>query len=493
MFLALIIILAVYAVAILLSLVTKEGRLAWRLVCARVKYIFPTTKRAFYENDDITIVFKRILVISIELFCGVMLGLFYVIVSFVIPVMPYIYMHRFFKRESTYKFFAEEYLPFGIYKRVKRVSEWFTDDAQTHILLSRDFPLPLSPEQVIYVEDKYHPRMNKFIRKHYNEIQELLRHRNFDFYYLPVIEEEGIAAEAINYMFPYQHTETNYKSKEKIDLDIIKKYIVKGEIKGPALLHYRATDAKLPPISPLVPRAPLDKELVENYYLSYRELSFHYKTSLSDQFVFYSNNTTRQPIGADFSLAHCEYEKKLDADDLFDAFATTIAHEIQVRIFKLRQFGFKDAQIRALIEETPTLSKLVITEDFHIFLPDYNNIEIKMSPLPKAIFFLFLIHPEGILFKNLVDYREEVLDIYKQFTSREDYEKVLESIDKLVDPMNNSINEKCSRIREAFLSKFDIRYAEHYLVEGKRGEAKKITLPRELVVWNSYLSKLQGL
>lgn len=92
MFIALIIILAVYAVAILLSLVTKEGRLAWRLVCARVKYIFPTTKRAFYENDDITIVFKRILVISIELFCGVMLGLFYVIVSFVIPVMPYIYM-----------------------------------------------------------------------------------------------------------------------------------------------------------------------------------------------------------------------------------------------------------------------------------------------------------------------------------------------------------------------------------------------------------------
>ena|GEM_PF-3897913 len=54
---------------------------------------------------------------------------------------------------------------------------------------------------------------------------------------------------------------------------------------------------------------------------------------------------------------------------------------------------------------------------------------------------------------------------------------------KRTDPLNNSINEKCARIREAFLLKFHEGLAENYFVTGKRGEPKMIKLSRDLIKW----------
>ena len=47
----------------------------------------------------------------------------------------------------------------------------------------------------------------------------------------------------------------------------------------------------------------------------------------------------------------------------------------------------------------------------------------------------------------------------------------------------STINEKCARIRSAFVGEFDDYMARYYYIDGQRGEAKKIALPRDLVVW----------
>ena len=132
------------------------------------------------------------------------------------------------------------------------------------------------------------------------------------------------------------------------------------------------------------------------------------------------------------------------------------------------------------------LSRLHITADFRILLPDYNNIEIQMTPLPKAVFILFLRHAEGIPFKFLFDYREELTSIYRRIRPTAS----TRSIESVVDPTNNSINEKCARIREAFVSKFDEHLAENYFITGKRGEPKKIRLPRKLIKWDEEIANL---
>jgi hypothetical protein len=59
----------------------------------------------------------------------------------------------------------------------------------------------------------------------------------------------------------------------------------------------------------------------------------------------------------------------------------------------------------------------------------------------------------------------------------------LQSIEDVTNPFLNSINEKCARIRAAFINKFDEHLAKNYFITGERGEAKKISLPRELVIW----------
>ena len=149
-------------------------------------------------------------------------------------------------------------------------------------------------------------------------------------------------------------------------------------------------------------------------------------------------------------------------------------------IKQLRTHGVDEAIIMALFKEEPKLSRLQVTEDYRILLPDY-DIEIKMAPLIKAVYLLFLRHPEGIVFKDLVDYREELKGIYNKITRYMDFWRVNRSIDALVDPTRNAINEKCSRIREAFVAQLREDIAENYYITGYRLSPKSIKLDRKLV------------
>ena len=160
-----------------------------------------------------------------------------------------------------------------------------------------------------------------------------------------------------------------------------------------------------------------------------------------------------------------------------------LMEEVKERIAKLRQRGISEYILEQLIHPDDRLSRLVITKDSRIVLPDYNDMEIKMEPLAKAVYLLFLNHPEGILFKHLPDYRKELAEIYVRLKPNGMSDRVMKSIEDVTNPLLNSINEKCARIRGAFVGQFDDRMARHYYIDGQRGEAKKIALPRNLVVW----------
>ena len=161
----------------------------------------------------------------------------------------------------------------------------------------------------------------------------------------------------------------------------------------------------------------------------------------------------------------------------------TLLEDMDVRVQKLRNKGLNEWTFRGLFKIKAQLSRLIITKNYRILLPDYNDIEVKMEPLVKAVYLLFLKHPEGILFKGLTDYREELLDIYKKLKPMGLNKRTIQSIEDVTNPLLNSINEKCARIRSAFVKEFDESLAKNYFVIGERGEAKKIALPRDLLIW----------
>lgn len=141
------------------------------------------------------------------------------------------------------------------------------------------------------------------------------------------------------------------------------------------------------------------------------------------------------------------------------------------------------------------LSRLLITNDYRFILEDYNRQEVELQPVHKAVYLLFLAHPEGIEFKRLSDYREELTRYYMATAKLMDKEKIIEGVDHLVNPLDNAINEKCSRIKKVFLDMMDEYTASYYIISShtQRHVAgssriwyqrlKVITLPRELVIY----------
>ena len=181
--------------------------------------------------------------------------------------------------------------------------------------------------------------------------------------------------------------------------------------------------------------------------------------------------------------------------------AEEVALEVRRLTEQLVAAGRKDLVLKAigvpLLEELRIeaargkLSRLVITEDYRFVLADYNNREVELQPVHKAVYLLFLNHPEGIEFKRLADYREELLGLYMKTARWMDKEKIEESVDKLVNPLDNAINEKCSRIKKVFLDMMDEYRANYYIISSHTQKhiagrvwyerLKVITLPRELV------------
>lgn len=188
-----------------------------------------------------------------------------------------------------------------------------------------------------------------------------------------------------------------------------------------------------------------------------------------------------------------QYERSEDGIDYVNAFPISIQEDADLMPLMEMLLDKQLSSAKVFCSSVPEkqLSRLVITEKYDIILPDYHDMQIKMEPLIKAVFILFLRHEEGIVFKNLSDYREELHTIYLDICAKQESpvhlsaEKIRQSIDALTNPLSNSINEKCARVRAAFVSQFDESLAKYYYIDGKRGEAKKIILDRKLLEWNS--------
>lgn len=90
-----------------------------------------------------------------------------------------------------------------------------------------------------------------------------------------------------------------------------------------------------------------------------------------------------------------ELRSKGDSGLLLQAIGTDVLEELQLEAAKQR------------------LSKLYITHDCRFILTDLGNKEIDLQPVHKAVYLLFLAHPEGIEFKMLSEYADELTEYYK--------------------------------------------------------------------------------
>ena len=338
------------------------------------------------------------------------------------------------------------------------------------IVLKDKFSFSMSNGDIIYIEPFYDAEQNSYICEHYDEICDWCELVNCRFIYLPKILSLLITdVERLKYNLPgcdnvADPIEVNVAMRriynmyyefiqEQVDSDLSQPMFLRIDGKNRWTCCEASDD-----ISCL-----LDDDFESNAVSDIR-----YELESSDRdIMFYLDPRSKADLNFEFEI-------------------NKLKEEIAVRVEKLRTYGVEDVIIKELFDYKPRLSRLIITSSFRILLPDY-GVEIKMTPLNKAVYLLFLRHKEGILFKHLIDYRDELLSIYNHITRFDNAERIDRSIDLLVDSTNNSINEKCSRIREAFVSQFNDEIAKSYYITGDRQKAKRIQLDRSLVEWKCEL------
>ncbi len=332
-----------------------------------------------------------------------------------------------------------------------------------------------SVQEIVYVENEYNEVLNSFFQRH----QDLRLYHMYKFVYLPCYSKELETGDTLRYLHP--DLPEDFQADVKMDSSYPIPY-----------LWYSDDAAK---IKHGMMFFMGDKENRGAKYI----LGHYYPLEEgSDEDIIAQLDAIVKKVYNDHGEGglYCKAEKpdikEGTTDDYADELFTWILHddevavivkEIRDRIKILSEKGLTENLLKKLLNKETRLSRLMVTKDMRIVLPDYNNMEIKMEPINKAVFLLFLRHPEGIIFKHLPDYRKELADIYQKIKPLGLNERVIQSIEDVTNPLLNSINEKCARIRGAFVSQFDESLAQHYYIYGRRGEPKKIDLPRDLVKW----------
>ena len=116
-----------------------------------------------------------------------------------------------------------------------------------------------------------------------------------------------------------------------------------------------------------------------------------------------------------------------------------------------------------------------------LFLTDLGTLEVRLTPRQRAIYMVYLKHPEGIAVAELIDHREELVNYYGRFANVSDQEHIDMALENLLDIFSGTLSTELSRIRAAFKKATGEALHNHYTIEGNSGEKKVIELDRSFV------------
>lgn len=322
--------------------------------------------------------------------------------------------------------------------------------------------LPFVPRtnQVIYFDHSMlsmkSPELLDYFTAHYDEVYNLFRRANLEFCFLPVLAPGMQIRKIYRYFNPNAGEVEIYQFEERL--------------MGGQFLQYIAADAHDYDSTPgLVRYLGTGFDTADCYVFSYTSL----RPDRQDGFMLGQLYAYIDRYGVNDAF-------KGGGDVSINQDGTMSEVERMVEIIRNSNIG--NIVLRQLIPQNARLSRLRINGS-RIFMTDYGNLEITMPALSKALFLFYLRHPEGVPFKYLADYQDELYHIYASFASVEDVAKMRQSISDMVNPFSNSVNEKASRVKRAFTNHFDDTISRFYYITGRAGEAKRIVLPRDLVEW----------
>lgn len=364
---------------------------------------------------------------------------------------------------------------------------------------------PLRSE-VTYIESEYTPAVNDFIIQYYDSLQRDFVMCDLTLNYLPVVYNQLSSSRSIRYYQPATESNMVERLAALTTADYTSLLALTGQHIQPMLVRFIRTEGPLDVYESvqLNPDGDLSSQfhdfLLRNEPKPLHSICYRFPSFRPD-----IPSKSSHDIAFENALCEVESEQLFDtiesaidapdsspiasnivgnADDQWDEDMQRALDEARWSVSRLLQYGIRETILRNLLFPEAKPSRLIVRYDYTFYLPEY-NIEIELRPIERAVYVLFLSHPEGIDFKSLPDYRRELGLVYDTIAQRTNTRFSASVLDRITNPFDNSINEKCSRIKKAFLHHFDDQKASLYYISGPQGGLKSIPLTAnpDMIVW----------
>ena len=127
--------------------------------------------------------------------------------------------------------------------------------------------------------------------------------------------------------------------------------------------------------------------------------------------------------------------------------------------------------------------ELYIDKNYRIRTGGPGGIQIPFRPLVRAVFILFLKHPEGILLKDRARFQKDLEDIYKVIAPHVDAEARRRRVRKLTNLEDNAFSENLCILNTTLERLMPVSQVHTLKVQGNNGHPRRIPLSPLRVHW----------
>ena len=152
---------------------------------------------------------------------------------------------------------------------------------------------------------------------------------------------------------------------------------------------------------------------------------------------------------------------------MMDEDAASIVAQIKTLLRQLRTKGATEKEIDSLLTDQQP-GRAYINTQGKLVLPDEGGVQIKLTPMERTLYILFLRYPDGINADELWRYWDELCKIYGSQMIYDDKDLIEDAVEGICDEEKVTWYTNVSRIKKKVSDKLGKRAAEQYII--KRGE-----------------------
>ena len=149
---------------------------------------------------------------------------------------------------------------------------------------------------------------------------------------------------------------------------------------------------------------------------------------------------------------------------MMDEDAASIVAQIKTLLKQLKTKGATDKEIDSLLTEEDKPGRAYIDSRGMLVLPDAGGVQIKLTPMERTLYILFLRYPDGINADELWRYWDELCDIYGSQTVYDNIDLIEDAVEGICDEEKVTWYTNVSRIKKKISDKIGKRAAEQYII-----------------------------